>query len=81
MWLEEEYFFEADLLLGLKSFIENDYSNAEKHFERLNKISRYNLLFEDFLGNILITWIRASENNKEDSFKFFNKIPARYHNL
>ena len=81
VWLEDEYFFEADLLLGLKSFIENDYLNAEKHFERLNKISRYNLLFEDFLGNILISWIGASENNKENSFKFFNKIPERYHNL
>ena len=81
VWLEDEYFFEADLLLGLESFIEKDYLNAEKHFERLNKISRYNLLFEDFLGNILIAWIKASENNKEDSFKFLDKVPERYHNL
>ena len=81
VWLEDEYFFETDLLLGLEFFIKNDYLNAEKHFERLNKISRYNLLFEDFLGNILISWIGASENNKENSFKFFNKIPERYHNL
>ena len=81
MWLEDEYFFETDLLLGLEFFIKNDYLNAEKHFERLNKISRYNLLFEDFLGNILIAWIKASENNKEDSFKFLDKVPERYHNL
>ena len=81
VWLEDEYFFETDLLLGLKFFIKNDYLNAEKHFERLNKISRYNLLFEDFLGNILIAWIKASENNKEDSFKFLDKVPERYRNL
>jgi len=81
VWLEDEYFFETDLLLGLESFIKKDYLNAEKYFERLNKISRYNLLFEDFLGNILIAWIKASENNKEDSFKFLDKVPERYHNL
>ena len=81
VWLEDEYFFETDLLLGLESFIQKDYLNAEKYFERLNKNSYYNLFFEDFLGNILITWVRASENNKEDSFEFFNKIPDRYHNL
>ena len=81
VWLEDEYFFETDLLLGLESFIKKDYLNAEKHFERLNKISRYNLLFEDFLGNILIAWIKASENNKEDSFKFLDKVPERYRNL
>jgi len=81
VWLEDEYFFETDLLLGLEFFIKNDYLNAEKHFERLNKISRYNLLFEDFLGNILIAWIKASENNKEDSFKFLDKVPERYRNL
>ncbi len=81
VWLEDEYFFETDLLLGLEFFIKNDYLNAEKHFERLNKISRYNLLFDNFLGNILIAWIKASENNKEDSFKFLDKVPERYHNL
>ena len=81
VWLEDEYFFETDLLLGLEFFIKNDYLNAEKHFERLNKISRYNLLFEGFLGNTLIAWIKASENNKEDSFKFLDKVPERYHNL
>ena len=81
IWLEDEYFFEIDLLLGLESFIKKDYLNAEKYFERLNKISSYNLLFEDFLGNILITWIKASENNKDDTFKSLDKIPERYHNL
>ena len=81
VWLEDEYFFETDLLLGLESFIKKDYLNAEKHFERLNKISRYNLLFDNFLGNILIAWIKASENNKKDSFKFLDKVPERYRNL
>ena len=81
VWSKDEYFLEADLLLGLESFIKKDYTNAEKHFKRLNKISRNNLLFKDFLGNALTAWIKASENNKEDSFKFLDQIPNRYHNL
>ena len=79
--LEDEFFFETDLLLGLESFVKKDYLNAEKYFVRLNKIYRYNLLFEDFLGNILLSWVKASRNNKNDSFEFFNKIPERYYNL
>ena len=51
VWIEDEYFFETDLLLGLESFIAKDYLNAEKHFKRLNKASQYNLLFDDFLEN------------------------------
>ena len=81
IWIKDKLFFEADLLLGLDSFNKKDYLNAEKYFERLNNATRYNLLFEDFLGNILISWIKASENNKEDSFKFLDRIPERYHNL
>jgi len=81
IWSENELFFEADLLLGLESFIKKDYLNAEKYFERLNTVSQNNLLFEDFLGNVLLAWVKASENNKKDSFKFLDKIPDRYSNL
>ena len=81
VWTEDEFFFEADLLLGLDSFIKKDYANAEKYFERLNKISRYNFLFEDFIGNVLIAWSKASQDNKEDSFKFLEKIPETYRHL
>ena len=81
VWLVDELFFEADLLLGLESFINKDYLNAEKYFKRLNKNSQHNLLFEDFLGNFLLAWSKASENNKKDSFKFLDKIPERYNNL
>ena len=45
VWSADELVFETDLLLGLDYFIKKDYTNAEKHFERLNKISRYNLFF------------------------------------
>jgi len=81
IWNEDEYFFEVDLLLGLDSFIKKDYLEAEKYFKRLNKIPKYNLIFDDFFGNVLISWIKASENNKEDSFKFFDKIPKHFNNL
>jgi len=81
VWNEDELFFEIDLLLGLNSFIKEDYKNAEKHFQRLNKISRHNLIFDNFIGNVLIAWIKASQGNKEDSFKAFEKVPRVYNHL
>jgi len=81
IWNEDELFFEIDLLLGLNYFIKEDYKNAEKHFERLDKISRSNLIFDNFFGNILISWIRANEGNKIESFNLLKKIPKKYDNL
>ena len=81
VWNENELFFEADLLLGLDYFIKKDYKNSEKHFERLNKISRSNLFFDDFIGNVLIAWSKASQGNKGDSFKFLEKVPKQYRHL
>ena len=81
VWLEDELFFEADLLLGLDFFIKKDYINAERYFERLNKISRYNFFFEDLVGNVLIAWSKASQGNKGDSFKFLEKVPRTYRHI
>ncbi|SVD21218.1 uncharacterized protein METZ01_LOCUS374072, partial [marine metagenome] len=67
--LESESFFEVDLLLGLNYFINDDYPKAEKHFKRLNNISRYNLFPDDFLSNILLSWVKASEYNEDASFE------------
>ena len=77
VWTNDEFIFEADLLLGLDYFINKDYVNAETHFNRLNKISQYNLFFNDFIGNVLIAWNKASQENKEDSFKFIEKTPRQ----
>ena len=63
VWTNDEFIFEADLLLGLDYFIKKDYINAETHFERLNKISQYNLFFNDFISNVLIAWSKASQGN------------------
>ena len=79
VWSESEIFFETDLLLGLDYFIKEDYINAEKHFKRLNKISRYNPFFDDFIGNVLIAWSKATQGNEKDSIKFIEKIPKTYH--
>ena len=81
IWKEEEFFFEADLLLGLKYFKDKDYIKAEKHFERLNEITRYNLVFDDFIGNVLIAWIRASQGNEKESFEFIERVPKYYTQL
>ena len=81
IWTESELFFEADLLLGLNSLIKKDYVNAERYFERLNRISQYNLFFDNFMGNVLIAWSKALQKNKEEAFKFLNKIPEPYLHL
>ena len=52
-----------------------------QYFERLNNISRSNFLFEDFFGNILLSWTEAAENNQEASFKFLDEVPKRFVNL
>ncbi len=81
VWNKNELFFEADLLLGLDSFLKKDFKESEKYFERLNKTSRYNLFFDDFIGNVLIAWNKASQGEKDNSFKYLGKIPKRYRHL
>ena len=78
-WSEEEIFFETDLLLGLDSFVKKDYINAERHFERLNKISQHNPIFDNFFGNVLISWIRAAQGDKTASFEYVEKIPDNFY--
>ena len=78
VWTDDEFVFEADLLLGLNHFIKKDYINAEKHFERLNKISPDNIFFDNFISNVLIAWTKASQGDKENSFKSLEKIPEQY---
>ena len=70
IWDEDELLFEADLLLGLESFLNKDYLNAKRYFKRLNKTSRYNPFFDEFIGNVLIACVEAAKGNKEDSFNF-----------
>jgi len=77
---EDEFFFEGDLLLGLNFFKNKDYKNAEKYFQKLDKVYRYNL-FDDFIGNVLIAWNSASQGQKEKSFDILEKIPKPYRHL
>jgi len=81
VWDKNELFFEADLLLGLDSFIRKDFNDSEKYFKRLNKTSRYNLFFDDFIGNVLMAWNKASKGEKDSSFKYLEKIPNRFRHL
>ena len=74
-------FFEADLLLGLDSFIKEDYNKAQKYFERLSKDSQDNTIYRDLLKNTLLSWAYAAQNNKEKSFYYYNKINHQYYIL
>jgi len=81
IWDEDILYFDADLLIGIKYFIEEDFLNAEKYFSRLNSFTKYNLFLDDFLGNVLIGWVKASKNDKEGAFKYYEEIPDRYKKL
>ena len=81
VWKEDEILFEADLLLGLDYFIKKDYKNAKKHFERLKNVSPYDSSFGDLFGNILISWVEASKNNKNKSLKLLEEIPYTFQSL
>lgn len=81
IWKKEELFFEIDLLIGLQNFLKKDYKNAEKYFKRLNSISENNPFFEDFIGNVLIAWSKASQGKETESFEILDKIPPRYKHL
>ena len=81
IWIKEVPFFDADLLIGLDHLINKDYLKSEKYFLRLNRISRYNLLYDDFLGNILLSWSQAAQNNQEEAFNYNNKIPNQYRGI
>ena len=74
IWDKNELFFEADLLLGLRFFKNKDYINSEKYFERLNTPSGSNLYFNDFIGNVLIAWSKASQGKKEIVLIFLKKF-------
>ena len=81
VWNKEELFFEADLLLGLNFLIDKDYDMAAKYFKRLNKISRYNLIFDNFFGNVMLAWNEAAQGNEENSFKYIEEIPEPYYHI
>ena len=64
VWKKDNFYFEADLLIGLDYFIKEDYVSAEKYFFRLNKISKYNLIFDDFLEIFLFHGLKPSKVTK-----------------
>ena len=77
IWSKEELFFEVELIMGLNFFLEENYTKAEMHFLRLDKISRYDIFSTGIFGNILNAWVKASEKNRKDSFEYINKIPLQ----
>ena len=81
VWREDILLFEADLLIGLDYFIKEDYLKAEKYFKRLKGNSDYELLFEGFLSNILLSWIKFSNQEVDEGMEIFEKIPNHYNNL
>ena len=80
-WKEDARFFEIDLMLGLNSFIKEDYINAEKHFRRLIKITREDFFISTLVSKILLSWTEASKGNEENSFKIINEISEPYNHL
>ena len=77
-WRENELFFEADLMIGLYYFLKQENFEAEKHFKRLNNMYKYDIVFQNLVGNVLLSLTKASENNEIESLQYLNKIPDRY---
>jgi tetratricopeptide (TPR) repeat protein len=73
--------FEVDLLLGINSFIKEDYTKAKKYFANLNQKYQQNNFYTDFLEHFLLSWTEAAQNNKEKSFYYFDQINQQYYNL
>jgi len=78
---EDNSLFEANLLLGISSYIKEDYNKAQKHFSNLNKSSQSHAIYKDFLKDILLSWTQAAQNNEEKSFYYHDKISDQYYNL
>ena len=73
--------FEANLLIGLNYFKKKDYVNAEKYFKKFNSISYSNFFFEDFMGNVLVAWSKASQGNQIESIEYLERTSNPYHQL
>ena len=75
--LEEENanFDEANIILGINYFINNDYNLSEKYFEKLNEDLENNFYLERYFSDFLIAIIRAAQNDEMQSFKRLELIP------
>ena len=78
---EKKFFFETYLVLGLDSYKNKDYPTADKYFKEIIKIPGYKFFFENFIGNILISWNKASQGMKKESFEHLLKISGEYNQL
>jgi len=74
-------FYELNLLLGIDYFINNDYLNAEKHFNLLSNGHATDYQIESYVGDFLSVMVVASQNNKNESLKRLDSISDRLINL
>ena len=79
--VENINFFEASLLLGLYEQSEGNFEDAEYYFLKLNSPSEENLYYNDFLGNFLIAWSKASQKKYNEANKYLDNISGRYENI
>ena len=82
IWSADEFFFEADIILGLNYFINKDYSLAEKHFERLNIISEYNIgtkvnIEVDLIARYLERLVLSEDKEERQDIKEEIEIAAK----
>ena len=68
--LENKEIAEANLLLGINSYINNDYFDAEKYFTRLKNISYNYYNFENFF----IALAKAAAKDKPGSLNIYRQF-------
>ena len=78
---ENAQFYEADLILGINYFVEEDYLKAEAYFNSLKEYSNDYFDIQTYISEFLTVISKMAQNNKEESLKKLRNIPSQLNNL
>jgi len=77
-------FYDANLLLGLDSLVKKNYKDSEKFFEKLKFLKKSNYhdsILEELISNVMLGWLEASKQNKDEALRYFSQIPGNLNTL
>ena len=77
-------FYDANLLLGLDSLVKKNYKDSEKFFKKLKFLKKSNYhdsILEELISNVMLGWLEASKQNKDEALRYFSQIPGNLNTL
>ncbi|MAJ23298.1 MAG: hypothetical protein CBC24_05580 [Candidatus Pelagibacter sp. TMED64] len=77
-------FYDANLLLGLDSLVKKNYKDSEKFFEKLKFLKKSNYhdsILEELISNVMLGWLEASKQNKDEALRYFSQMPGNLNTL